>query len=99
VGASVTAYYLSVETGGVPVGIETAGVIVAWSSTLAIPTGWLECDGSAVSRTTYVDLFGAIGTTYGVGDGSSTFNLPDFEQSFYDPVSGALVTLTAIIKY
>ena len=41
------------------------------------PTGWLVCDGSAVSRTVYSDLFAAIGTTYGTGDGSSTFNLPD----------------------
>lgn len=49
---------------------------VAFSS---VPTGWLECDGSAVSRSTYSALFSAISTTYGVGDGSSTFNLPDFK--------------------
>ena len=42
------------------------------------PSGWLTCDGSAVSRSTYSDLFSTIGTTYGAGDGSSTFNLPDF---------------------
>jgi microcystin-dependent protein len=41
------------------------------------PTGWLFCYGQAVSRVTYVDLFTAIGTTYGSGDGSTTFNLPD----------------------
>ncbi len=41
------------------------------------PGGWLLCDGSAVSRTTYAALFTAVGTTYGVGDGSTTFNLPD----------------------
>lgn len=41
------------------------------------PTGWLLCNGAAVSRTTYSALFAAIGTAYGVGDGSSTFNLPD----------------------
>jgi len=41
------------------------------------PTGFLACDGSAVSRTMYPDLFAAIGTTYGPGDGSTTFNLPD----------------------
>jgi prepilin-type N-terminal cleavage/methylation domain-containing protein len=45
-----------------------------WTSA---PTGFLLEDGSAVSRSTYSDLFGVIGTTYGVGDGSSTFNLPD----------------------
>lgn len=41
------------------------------------PQGWLLCDGSAVSRSTYSDLFTAIGTTYGAGDGSTTFNVPD----------------------
>lgn len=41
------------------------------------PEGWLLCDGSAVSRATYSDLFAAIGTTYGAGNGSTTFNLPD----------------------
>lgn len=43
----------------------------------AAPSGWLKCDGSAVSRTTYNKLFEAIGTAYGAGDGSTTFNLPD----------------------
>ncbi len=52
-----------------------ATVISTASATL--PTGYLLCDGSAVSRTTYSDLFAAIGTTYGAGDGSTTFNLPD----------------------
>lgn len=47
---------------------------VAFSS---VPSGWLECDGSAVSRTTYAALFAAISTTFGAGDGSTTFNLPD----------------------
>lgn len=42
-----------------------------------LPTGFLWCDGSAVPRTTYANLFGQLGTTYGAGDGSSTFNLPD----------------------
>ncbi len=44
--------------------------------------GWLECDGSAISRIIYPDLFNKIGTTYGVGDGSSTFNLPDLRGEF-----------------
>lgn len=43
----------------------------------AAPTGWLLCDGSAVSRTTYATLFAAIGTSFGAGDGSTTFNLPN----------------------
>jgi hypothetical protein len=42
-----------------------------------LPSGWLFCYGQAVSRTTYSALFTAIGTTYGTGDGSTTFNLPD----------------------
>ena len=46
------------------------------------PTGWLICDGSAVSRTTYANLFSVIGTTYGTGDGSTTFNLPNLKRRF-----------------
>lgn len=46
------------------------------------PTGFLKADGSAVSRTTYADLFTAIGTTYGSGDGSTTFNVPDLRGEF-----------------
>lgn len=42
-----------------------------------VPIGWLACDGSAVSRATYAALFAAIGTTWGIGDGATTFNLPD----------------------
>lgn len=53
-----------------------AGVVSQFAGSSA-PTGWLMCDGSAVSRSTYADLFSAIGTTWGSGDGSTTFNLPD----------------------
>lgn len=45
----------------------------------AIPSGWLLCDGRAVSRTTYAALFAAIGGAWGAGDGSTTFNLPNFK--------------------
>lgn len=45
-----------------------------------VPSGWLACDGSAVSRTTYAALFAVIGTTWGVGDGSTTFNVPNFQR-------------------
>ena len=48
----------------------------------AAPAGWLKANGVAVSRTTYSALFGAIGTRYGIGDGSSTFNLPDLRAEF-----------------
>ena len=53
-----------------------AGSISMYAGSTA-PTGYLLCDGSAVSRTTYADLFTAIGTTYGTGDGSTTFNVPN----------------------
>ena len=46
------------------------------------PTGWLECNGATISRSTYATLFAAIGTTYGAGDGSSTFVLPDLRATF-----------------
>jgi microcystin-dependent protein len=56
-------------------GIPT-GTITPWSQATA-PTGFLECEGSAVSRSTYAALFAVIGTTYGAGDGSTTFNVPN----------------------
>ena len=57
------------------------GMVIPYAGTSA-PSGWLLCDGSAISRTTYSALFSAIGTTYGVGDGSSTFNLPNFQGRY-----------------
>lgn len=53
-----------------------AGEIRMYGASSA-PTGWLLCDGSAVSRSTYSVLFGIIGTNYGIGNGSTTFNVPD----------------------
>ena len=53
------------------------------------PTSYLYCNGAAISRTTYADLFASIGTTYGVGDGSTTFNLPDFRGRFLRGYDGA----------
>ncbi|QMP19181.1 tail fiber [Pseudomonas phage Persinger] len=53
-----------------------AGVVLPFAGAAA-PNGWLLCHGQAVSRTTYAHLFAVIGTAYGAGDGSSTFNLPD----------------------
>ena len=59
------------SVGGVPAGSVTC---FAHSS---VPSGWLECNGANVRRSTYATLFAAIGTTWGTGDGSSTFGLPD----------------------
>jgi microcystin-dependent protein len=53
-----------------------SGAVMAFAMN-SPPTGWLKCNGAAVSRATYSALFTAIGTTFGVGDGSTTFNLPD----------------------
>lgn len=54
----------------------TAGIVIPFAGTTA-PQGWMLCDGSAVSRTTYAALFAVIGTTYGEGDGETTFNIPN----------------------
>lgn len=59
--------------------IVPIGVILPYGGSSA-PTGFLLCDGSAVSRTTYSALFGIISTTFGAGDGSTTFNLPDMRS-------------------
>ena len=64
------------QTLGVP-----AGIILPYGSTSA-PTGFLSCDVAAVSRSTYSTLYTAIGTTWGSGDGSSTFNVPDLRAMF-----------------
>jgi microcystin-dependent protein len=61
-------------------GVSTpAGIITMFTGATA-PPGYLICDGAAVSRTTYAALFAVIGTTYGVGNGSTTFNLPNFQS-------------------
>lgn len=53
------------------------GVVVMWGGA-GVPVGWLECNGQAVSRAVYATLFAAVSTTHGAGDGSTTFNVPDF---------------------
>jgi len=60
-------------------GIPTA-TIVPWSAA-SVPTGFLECNGQTVSRSTYSALFAIVGTTYGAGDGSSTFLVPDLQDN------------------
>jgi microcystin-dependent protein len=88
---------LRAGSGGTPAfttinAVNPPGAIVMYAATSA-PTGYLLCEGSNVSRTTYSDLFAAIGTNYGVGDGSSTFGLPNLEGRFpigYDGSTYAL---------
>lgn len=62
---------------GVPGGNTPLGAMLDWPLNEA-PAGWIICDGSEVSRSTYSDLFAVIGTAFGGGDGATTFNLPDF---------------------
>ena len=68
-------------TGITPSGLVPIGAIV-WVAYVTPDANWLECDGTAISRTTYADLFLKIGTTFGIGDGSTTFNLPDLRGEF-----------------
>ena len=60
------------------------GAILPFAGNGAVPAGYLLCDGAAVSRTGYHDLFSVIGTTYGAGDGSKTFNLPNLTNRFIE---------------
>lgn len=65
-----------------------------WAGPLAsIPTGWMACDGSELSRADYADLFALIGESYGPGDGATTFELPDFRDR--SPVGASLDLLDA----
>lgn len=62
--------------------VEPIGTIFAFAGN-DIPSGYLPCNGGAISRTTYADLFAVIGTTYGSGDGSTTFNLPNLNNGSF----------------
>jgi len=64
------------------VNVSAPAGTVSYTAANTVPAGYLECNGAAVSRTTYATLFAAIGTTYGTGDGSTTFNLPDLRGEF-----------------
>lgn len=61
--------------------VMPSGALLQWPTATA-PTGFLLCSGAAVSRTIYAALFAVIGTTFGAGDGTTTFNLPDFDNRF-----------------
>jgi len=60
--------------------IMPSGIVAPYAGASA-PSGWLLCDGAAVSRTTYAALFAVLSTTFGVGDGSTTFNVPDMRET------------------
>lgn len=86
VARSTTSIYFDPVYATVPTASQINAFAPTGSITLygavAAPTGWLLCDGSAVSRTTYSDLFAILSTSYGVGDGSTTFNVPDLKARF-----------------
>lgn len=85
----------AVTTDKLAAGIATPpGMVQAYAGSSA-PTGWLLCAGSAVSRTTYAALFAVIGTTYGAGDGSTTFNLPDLRGRVPVGVDGGAGRVTS----
>ena len=72
-------FYGGIYKNGVEIGGESLpiGSMIPFGSQENIPSNWKICDGSAISRETYAELFNVIGTSYGEGDGSTTFNLPD----------------------
>ena len=84
--AGTQGQFLRAGSGGTPAfetinSVNPAGSIIMYAATSA-PTGYLLCNGAAISRTTYSDLFSAISTSYGTGDGSSTFNVPNLQSRF-----------------
>lgn len=76
-----TTLYQNVVLALQQIGIQT-GMVVAFSANSAPKNGFLLCNGAEVSRTTYATLFSVIGITYGSGDGSTTFNLPNLTDKF-----------------
>lgn len=75
---AATKKYVDDNAGG-----AATGTIMAWGGADASPpTGYLECDGAAVSRSTYIALYGIVGTMFGVGNGTTTFNLPNLQAKF-----------------
>jgi microcystin-dependent protein len=79
------------QSSAAPVTVPT-GAIAMWPTATA-PSGWLLANGAAVSRTTYATLFAIVGTVFGVGDGSTTFNLPNYTDRM--PIGSGNSYLTA----
>lgn len=80
--ANATRSQHAVTLGQISIASGAAPGDVKYSAANTVPAGWLKADGAAVSRCTYAALFAAIGTTYGKGDGASTFTLPDLRGEF-----------------
>lgn len=75
---------IAYQSYGIPAEMLPTGAIVSWGGdpAAAVPPGWLLCDGTPVSRSKYGKLFSTISTTYGSGDGSTTFHLPDLTDKY-----------------
>lgn len=97
--ANVATTYTKTETDNALKALLPPGTVVPWAGINVPPTGYLYCDGSAISRTMYADLFAAIGTYYGAGDGSTTFNIPNYTA--YREFSGTISIISngSIPKY
>ncbi len=80
VAVNAAATGLELAVGTTPAAVSV-GTVMAWPLA-TVPAGWIECDGSAISRSTYAALFSVLGTAYGTGDGSTTFNLPNYKNQF-----------------
>jgi microcystin-dependent protein len=81
--ADINANFATLKTTieGINAGSSPEGAIIAFGGTTA-PTGWLLCNGQTVSRSTYSALYSVIGNSFGAGDGSTTFHLPDLRGRF-----------------
>lgn len=77
----VTGDLAASATAGAVSQLMPSGTVLPFAG-VNVPAGWLLCDGTAISRTTYASLYSSIGTAWGSGDGSSTFNLPDLRGRF-----------------
>ena len=78
---AIQAMVAAAVSGSLP-SVEVPPGMLGFYAAATPPAGWLKCNGQTVSRTTYDELFAAIGTTYGGGNGSTTFTLPDFRGEF-----------------
>ena len=79
--STIDGHYLGIKGGGEEYADNPLGTILSYGGTTA-PEGWFLCHGQALSRTEYSELFAVIGTSFGTGDGSTTFNLPDLRGEF-----------------
>lgn len=86
-GLGTLSSWVVTQTAPISIRPTPAGAVMAFAG-VSIPDGWLLCNGATISRTTYSELFNAIGITYGAGDGSTTFKIPDLRGEFVRGLDG-----------